>query len=72
MFVQAKQAPVDAQSSVRLMQELTNLYLVQSRTNPSINSAGIGRRYSVTLTLLWRDAIFLVQRPDIVTGREVR
>ncbi len=27
MFVQAKQAPVDAQSSVYLVQELTNLYL---------------------------------------------
>ena len=27
MFVQAKQAPVDAQSSVCLVQELTNLYL---------------------------------------------
>jgi len=27
MFVQAKQAPVDAQSSVYLVQELTSLYL---------------------------------------------
>jgi len=30
MFVQAKQAPVDAQPSVYLVQELTNLYLVAS------------------------------------------
>jgi len=30
MFVQAKQAPVDAQPSVYLVQELTNLYLVPS------------------------------------------
>jgi len=30
MFVQANQAPVDAQSSVCLVQELTNLYLVVS------------------------------------------
>jgi len=31
MFVQAKQAPVDAQPSVYLVQELTNLYLGVNR-----------------------------------------
>ncbi len=34
MFVQAKQAPVDAQPSVYLVQELTNLYLAHVGAPP--------------------------------------
>ncbi len=61
MFVQAKQAPVDAQSSVRLMQELTNLYLEIANEQRRVEQ-GIARDQRTTEQEIARDQRAVEQR----------